>query len=491
MKKVIVEPYAPNIMDATRAMGYSFESAIADIMDNSIAKGATEINVLFDSNYPNQYIAIMDDACGMSEEELIDAMRYGNKMASDERDLTDLGRFGLGLKTASLSQCRKLTVITKKDKKISAACWDLDYIDQENDWSLQVLDITEIRKNSFYGNLSSQEHGTVVIWENFDRLLKDATTPSRVFDEKMELAREHVALVFHRFMSGYDSTSHRLKIFFNNDRVLPIDPFLSDNPATQLLDEETLNLYDSHIKVKPYVLPHAVKLTAKDKKNLGDIAELRNKQGFYIYRNKRLIIWGTWFRLIKQHELNKLARVRVDIPNTLDFIWEIDVKKSSASLPDTIKRNLANIVIRAVGRSESVFSYRGRKVTTDAPSSWVLVEDRQNYRYQINRDLPIFKRIENSLPEQEVRYLNTFIQLLENEFPYSGVYYYLAKTDTVASPLTVEEEGAYEMAVNLISTLDNDLDSIKVFVNSMPKHTVFSKYPEVIRKITEEYINER
>lgn len=136
---------------------------------------------------------------------------------------------------------------------------------------------------------------------------------------------------------------------------------------------------------------------------------MRQNQGFYVYRNKRLIIWGTWFRLIKQCELNKLARVRVDIPNSLDSIWEIDIKKSTASLPDVIKKNLVYIVENSVGRSERVYQYRGRCVNNDdLQHIWNVVDNRGSFQYQINRDLPLYRQLENCLGEKEPHYLTRF-----------------------------------------------------------------------------------
>lgn len=138
MKEEIIIPYAPILVESTRSIGYSFEAALSDIIDNSISKGATEIHIRFDSNQP-QYIAIIDNGCGMSEPDLIAAMRYGSKSSTDVRDENDLGRFGLGLKTASLSQCRKLTVISKQARLVHAAQWDLDYIIEQQNWALKTL----------------------------------------------------------------------------------------------------------------------------------------------------------------------------------------------------------------------------------------------------------------------------------------------------------------------------------------------------------------
>ena len=293
----------------------------------------------------------------MSNNELEIAMQYGSKSSLEERDSNDLGRFGLGLKTASLSQCRRLTVITKRDGIMSAAQWDIDHIIKMNSWSLLEFTIDEIKNMKIASLLDNKISGTIVLWECFDRLESATKNFSKLFNEKISLARSHIALVFHRFI-GDESISNKVKIYFNNEKVSPIDPFLSDNPATQPLNEQIIKINNEKIKVKPYILPYPSKLSAKDKKKLGDINDLRQSQGFYVYRNKRLIIWGTWFRLIKNYELNKLARIRVDIPNSLDSIWEIDIKKSTASLPDIIKQNLVAIVEKTVGKSEKVYYSR-------------------------------------------------------------------------------------------------------------------------------------
>lgn len=207
MKSKIVLPYAPILVESTRSIGYSFETALADIIDNSIGKEADEVRVFFSSKDP-QFVAILDNGIGMSENELESAMRYGSKSSLDVRDKDDLGRFGLGLKTASLSQCRRLTVISKKNGAINAASWDLDYIIKAKDWSLIVYSEDEIKKMLFADYLSDKDSGTVVIWQQFDRIIDGAANPQKVFDERMERARNHISLVFHRFMDN-DSIGKR------------------------------------------------------------------------------------------------------------------------------------------------------------------------------------------------------------------------------------------------------------------------------------------
>lgn len=193
-------------------------------------------------------------------------------------------------------------------------------------------------------------------------------------------------MVFHRFLNT-EGVGNRISITFNGDPVTGADPFLTRHPATRPMTEQLLRVNGEEIRVKPYILPFASKLSAKDIRSIGGTDDLRQQQGFYIYRNRRLIIWGTWFRLIRQNELGKLARVRVDIPNSLDSIWKIDIKKSTAALPSFIKKNLADIVRNAVGRSERVYRYRGRNIQTDALTHiWEPFDQRGVFRYRINRD---------------------------------------------------------------------------------------------------------
>jgi len=485
MREITLTPFAPILVESTRSIGYSFEAALADIIDNSIGKGAKVINVNFRS-LEHPYIAIIDDASGMDEDELESAMRYGSRSSLEARDKNDLGRFGLGLKMASLSQCRKLTVITKKNGIINSAKWDLDHIIKKGDWTLLRLDNDEIESLPHVDMLKSQNSGTIILWEDFDRMISDSARPQIIFDEKIDIARSHVGLVFHRFLDSINP----LKIFFNNSRIDPIDPFLINNPATQPLPEQDLVIDDSVIKVKPYVLPYASKLSAKDKQLLGGV-DLRNSQGFYVYRNKRLIIWGTWFRLIKQYELNKLARVRVDIPNTLDSIWEIDVKKSTASLPDLVKRNLVSIVESTVGRSESVYKYRGRNAVNDELIHiWNPIDDRGKIQYLVNKDIPLYKALEDSLDEQEMRHLDSLLKTLEDSFPYGDIYYRVAKNGSSAQPAELEFNEVYKIAIDVIECIKKTNGDVNTFIKNMDKYEYFLKYPDVIKAIREEFENE-
>lgn len=489
MKSKVLPPSAPILVESTRSIGYSFESAIADIIDNSIAKDATEVYVNFSSNSP-QYLAIIDNGTGMSIGELELAMTYGSRSSLEKRDSRDLGRFGLGLKTASLSQCRKLTVVSKKNGDVNAASWDIDHIIKCNDWATIWYSPNEIKELPFSEELYNCDSGTIVIWQQFDRIADASQNPQKVFDEKISRARNHVALVFHRFMD-FENINKRLRIYFNGDLIEPIDPYLRSNFATQPLPEQTIRLDGAAIKVKPYILPFSSKVSAEERRKLGDLCDLRSNQGFYIYRNKRLIIWGTWFRLIKIQELNKLARVCVDIPNSLDSIWEIDVKKSTASLPEIIKRNLVAIVENTIGGSERVYKYRGRKTSHDnIQHIWNTIENRGKYQYLINRETPLYKALEDSLDDDSFQYLDAFVKAVEDSFPFGDVYYRLAKDEDSIDKKLSDFDSVYASAESIINAYKSSGLDISTFIASIDKIDYFAKYPDVIQKIKENYSND-
>lgn len=333
MKIIDMPPFAPVLMESTRAMGYSLEAAVADIIDNSIAAGATNVDVQFSPYDAVPFISILDNGSGMSKDQINDAMRYGSQSSLNERESTDLGRFGLGLKTASLSQCRCLTVITKQGRKLEARRWDLDEIYKKGTWALLSLSSEEIHAiPQFQDQLKPLQSGTLVLWEKLDRMLSGAKAADKLMNKQMGYVRDHLALVFHRYLAG-ESGITKLTIRMNGLEVEPKDPFLIGRSTVFQADEKfIIDGYPVH--VSSFMLPHVSSLTKKEKVALGGSEGLTKDQGFYIYRNKRLLVWGTWFRMHRKDELSKLARIRVDVPNALDHLWTLDIRKSIAVPPE-------------------------------------------------------------------------------------------------------------------------------------------------------------
>ena len=415
-------PFAPSLIESMRSLGYSFPAAIADLLDNSISAKARNIDIISTPGMEPSLI-ILDDGNGMTENELCEAMRYGSSNPLETRREDDLGRFGLGMKAASLSQCRKLIVVSKKEGKVSAYSWDLDYVIDSESWMLMGFTEEEMLQFPHIDQLLEKEHGTYIYLSEFDRIKEGTGNLSETFNKCLDDMINHLALVFHRFID------EGLTIRVNQLELEARDPFLSYHRATQRKRESSFRINNEKITLKPFILPHLSKLSQDDLDKVGGKDRLRSEQGFYVYRNKRLIIWGTWFRLERKDELNKLARVMVDIPNSLDYMWSIDIKKSAATLPDIIKKNMYNAVYESVLCSEAVHTYRGRKEKKDKDIEyvWERVKVRDGYEYQINRKIPQLELLESTLDESQLRLLSSVINTIEEAFPVSALYVDAAK----------------------------------------------------------------
>ncbi len=475
-------------MGSLRSMGYSFESAIADVIDNSISAHASKVQVLFPTNpLANLAVGIMDNGEGMSNDELLEAMRYGSMASEEQRADDDLGRFGMGMKSASLSQCRRLTVISFDGIEYHGYRWDYSYILEKQDWIIQELSKKEIETIPYSDTFLHQKAGTLVVWDDFDVLSK--SSGGQVYETLTELRKtveQSLALIFHRYLSATDDT--KLEIQINNLSVSPLDPFLERHPKTTSKKERTIAIPDSEgverlIRIKPFVLPFATDLKEKDKKLIGGIENLRAKQGFYIYRNKRLIIWGTWFGMNKRAELTKNARIRVDIPNSLDDIWAIDIKKQNASIPKKILNQMKKTVMDALEISVNQQTYRGRtrNVNDNIDYIWERKEGRNDtFFYQINRESKLYQYIREKMSDQDITYLDMLITEIEKNIPIQQMY-----IDKSNEAISIEETGSrlddvFQMAVSMANTLLTLRgDSIESIVEDLMKSEPFCHYPKL------------
>lgn len=422
MKTFKATPSAASFMESLRDIGYSLETAIADILDNSISAEATQIHIKLDLSASGHCISITDNGHGMSPTELMTAMKPGSRSPLESRSSGDLGRFGLGLKTASFSQCRKLTVVTRRNGKLSAAIWDIDYVAKKDDWILQLPEMSELDHIPHLDSLG--DTGTLVVWEKLDRL-EEATDSTKLSDhlyECLNIARKHLELIFHRYLDG-EHPFRKVQIDINGVPLKGFDPFNSRHPATIIEREEVIKLHGVSIKVQPYVLPHFKKVSVADwEKYAGDAGYLKN-QGFYVYRAGRLIIHGTWFRLAKQAELTKLSRVRVDMPNELDHLWKIDVKKASAQPPLIVRERLKEIIGRIGGASNRVFTARGKKqVDPQINSLWARRVDKGEITYEVDTEHPTVKAFAETLDSYQERVFFSMIKAIGEYFPVHALY---------------------------------------------------------------------
>lgn len=401
----IAEPHAAIMIESLRAFGYDLKTAIADLLDNSITADSGNIWLDFNWNGSNSYIRVVDDGIGMTIEKLKEAMRPGSKNPLEEREAKDLGRFGLGLKTASFSQCKCLTVASKpREGQISIRRWDLDFVAETDKWSLlkSPAEGSEIH----FKELNKMEHGTIVLWEHLDRVVgnsdKNDLRSSEQFYRNVQIVQEYLSMVFHRYLEGIKP---QIRVYLNGDdeihRIHPWDPFAENLGATVIFPDETISYGGSSINVKGFVLPHKDKLSTEEYSKFAGPEGWAAQQGFYIYRNKRLLLSGSWLGLGENErwakdDQYKLARIRVDIPNSLDMDWQIDVKKSTASPPLWIKGRLRDLATKVRKQAREVFVYRGAYGTRSQkkPLQRIWHSNYVNgfYSYKIDREHPLVRK---------------------------------------------------------------------------------------------------
>ena len=441
MRIVEIAPKPSSLIESMRDIGYSLSTALADLVDNCIAARAETVHVFASTEGPELKVGILDDGEGMTEEELLEAMRLGSRNPLEERARSDLGRFGLGLKTASFSQCRALTVVTRTSGTTASARWDLDYIAGSDSWLVQIPDDpTSIPWADLLG-----DRGTLVVWEKFGiGAEEDTDRKTTDFVRRLDEACSHLELVFHRFLSG-EPGHRRVHIHVNNRPLKPFDPFHSSHPAAIAGPQERIRVAHEDVLVQPFTLPHHRKVSpAEWERYAGPEGYLRN-QGFYVYRERRLIIHGTWFGLTRQTELAKLARVRIDIPNSLDAAWKIDVRKASAQLPPAVRERLRRIIEPLGAISKRVYTTRGRRlIEENRIPVWSRVQNKNQIFYRINDAHPMVVDLLSRLPAEARGDLLRIIEVAGASLPMDALFADLGgDTGLVVGSATSEEALRY------------------------------------------------
>ncbi|MHA1735942.1 MAG: ATP-binding protein, partial [Candidatus Thorarchaeota archaeon] len=370
--------------------------AIADLIDNSVFAGAKNVGVDYDWNSGRPWIRITDDGAGMTEARLKEAMRLGSQSPLEQREEDDLGRFGLGLKTASFSQCKTLIVHTKVATGQSATrCWDLDHVRRSKKWELATRAPRGSRP--LLDEIDTRDSGTVVLWQNLDRVVGENAVDDEdgqaVFLDRFRQVAQYLEVVFHRYLIGRD----RVRILVGRHECETWDPFLTTNQFTEELSTERLD--DHRVSVTPYILPHVSKRTRAETEKGSGLHGWNAHQGFYVYRNRRMIIPGGYLDLdFTPEEHFKLCRIRVDLPNDLDHEWCVDVRKAAASPPSHVRGDLERIARAA--RKQAVRIYRARtgsarqvKHRNSEHDVWLRKRRGDKTLYEINRNNEAIKRV--------------------------------------------------------------------------------------------------
>ena len=391
-------PEAESTFEGHRAFGYDLATALADIVDNAITAKARHVWIDFEWDGPASTITITDDGDGMNEKELIAAMRLSSRNPRDERPAHDLGRFGLGLKTASLSQCRRFTVRARSTRKVAVTrCWDLDVIQAAKDWRLLRAGDTDAEP--CFRRLAKLPRGTAVVWQKLDRLTADTRTEDDTdhqhFLRRIEEVRTHFGIVFHRLI-GKGGPRSGVAVILNGHPVIPWDPYLEDAAATYALAPTTIAFGRARIRVDPFILPHLSKLPKTRHESAAGPRGWNGHQGFYIYRNERLLVAGDWLGFWPRQDIHRLARIRVDLPNSIDDQWQIDVTKSRAVPPPAIRAELRRIGERTRTEARRIYTHRGAKLTPqphiERTFLWEPRAKHDKTYYRLNADHPLLKR---------------------------------------------------------------------------------------------------
>jgi hypothetical protein len=351
MNDLINDPNASRLIYGLRDTGYNVKTAAADIIDNSIAAGAVNINIDIQLLHDGRKVVHFgDDGHGMTQEEVRNAMRYG---ADRRPDAKSLGKFGLGLKTASSSVCKRYSVISRKseDQTLAKLTWDLEHVEQRNVWEMLAEPVTA-DQNEMFDELCGPT-GTLVMWENCDRLLSKEYTPGTkeqaAIKALSKTLNNHLSLVFHRFLDVNDDRERNVVICINGTPVKPWNPFYPERSEQVLAPNKQkvlVELFDGSEEVagmKAWILPHRRDMTKEEE---AEFARISNRaQGFYVYREGRLIQDGGWMDVFGSPEPHySLLRIEFDFGHELDEAFRIDVKKSRILFHPDLEEGLRKLL---------------------------------------------------------------------------------------------------------------------------------------------------
>jgi len=481
------------MIEALRGLGYSTATALADIIDNSIAASSKNIDVQFTWNDKESSISILDDGYGMDEAELERAMRLGDRSPLEVRTGNDLGRFGLGLKTASFSQCRSLTVASRKDSKASCLRWDLDVLAQSKDDGWHLLE--GVAKGSEFQlvSFSRVKTGTLVVLERLDRVVTEGFTDQHFLD-LVDTVERHLSMVFHRYLEG---KTPKIVIAINGRAIHPWDPFLSGHPATWSSQVVRFPAGGGIVEVQCHVLPHRDKLVPGEHDIAGGPDGWTAQQGFYVYRNERLLLAGSWLGLGQgrswtKEEAHRLARIRLDFCNTADSEWKIDIRKSTARPPVLIRSRLTRLAEDTRERARRVFAHRGQTVrfgdSQPVTQAWRSEHFSGGMRYRIEETHPAVRAVLDEAGALAPQ-IKAMLRVIEETIPVQRIW--LDTTEAKETPSTGFEGSIPAEVKSVLDVMFRSMVNKKGLSPSVARgrllHTEpFHNYPDLVAALSDD-----
>jgi len=430
--EIICEDAPPNpesLIKSIAEQGYSLESALADLMDNSISANADKIEVLIKTDQEPFTLFLADNGKGMDEARLKLNMQFPSNSPDDKRTASDLGRFGLGLKTASFSQTRRFTVLSRKKgtSKYYGRTWDVNYL-KNNGWKIIVNSEEEINDLLQNYKLLSEVHlnafenfeaNTIVVWKSlykFEEYLEENNRQIALKKQLTEVTSDYLSIVFHRFM---EKTESPLRIRINNKLITAFSPFPTNEKDFRPIEYKQKNFSTDTIKIEGFVLPsRSIDESQKGiskwtTKNRG----LMDMEGIYIYRADRIILFGGWNDMIKKAPRLQLARLRVDVGNSVDHLLHLNVAKSQVVIPHDLIIAFENYIAELKIEAEREFYNRGiRKFSgSQKVNNTQLFERLASNKGSIlllNVEFPVLKSLRNELNQQQLSKLNLLLRMV-------------------------------------------------------------------------------
>jgi hypothetical protein len=480
-------PKAGAMLEALRGLGYNAATAIADIIDNSIAADARNIELRFIWVAADSRIEIQDDGRGMSASELDKGMRLGDKNPLDGREKNDLGRFGLGLKTASFSQCRRLTVASIGKDALQCLRWDLDVLAASKDDGWYLLEGPDPRSAHLLSPLNAAGKGTLVLWEKLDRILTAGFGEQELLDLIDDVER-HLSMVFHRYLEG---SKPRLVLKINGKRLLPWDPFLTGLPSKPWHSPPTTNSLAPGVEVACHVLPHKDMLTTQEYEQAQGPDGWTAQQGFYVYRNERLLVAGSWLGLGQgrrwtKDEAHRLARIRLDIKNFADAEWKIDIRKSTARPPVELRGWLIRLAEDTRSRARRVFAQRGVAPRAAGASpvtqAWRADHFSGGMKYRIDREHPAVRAVLDDAGALLPQVL-AMLRIVEETVPVQRIW--LDTAENRETPRTGFEGDPPDVVSDILHVMYKNMVTIKNMTPAAARERLlhsepFHNYPALI-----------
>jgi hypothetical protein len=430
--QILSEDAFPNpefLIKSIAEQGYSLETSLADLMDNSISANADKIEILIDTDSEPFRLFLADNGNGMSEEELKRNMQFPSNSPESSRKEEDLGRFGLGMKTASFSQTRKFTVLSrlKGESKYCGRTWDVNFL-KNNGWKIIINSEEEIEEIvSQYQKLSSDylngfdnySANTIVVWYGlykFENYLKEENRRGALKKEINEVTSDYLSLVFHRFM---EKGSSPLQIRINNIKVEPFNPFPEEERDFRQIEPKQSQFRSDVIKIEGFVLP--ARTIGESRKGLSKWTTkyrgLMDMEGLYIYRANRIILFGGWNGIVKKAPRLQLARLRVEVGNKVDHLLHLNVAKSQISVPLELKTAFENYIEELKIEAEREYYNRGiRKFSGRKSQNNVQLFERISSNkgaiLEVNKNFPLIENLQNTLDKEQNSKLNLIFRMI-------------------------------------------------------------------------------